>query len=402
MEKNPSSAKPEKASALEVFRVFLALGLTSFGGPAAHIGFFRLALVEKRKWLTDSQFSQLLALCQFIPGPASSQLGLLLGLTRAGWSGAFAAFVAFTLPSALFLFLLATYLPFLDEQWSEAIIHGLKLIAVAVVAHAVLGMTKQFCKNLTTKLIALASLGCLLIFPHPWVQIIVISCAAVAGLLLPPQAPTTETTSALHCHYSRRTGALFLAVFSLLLALSFMAFSAPIIAILAGIYQAGSLVFGGGHVVLPLLEGVLVTPNWIAANDFMAGYGAAQTVPGPLFTVAAYFGALLPEGMGGIQGSILSLLALFIPGFLLVLGIMPFWGKLLESSNARKTVSTINATVVGILAAALYNPVITSSIFNWQDAIIAIIGFGILYRGFSALWVVLWCLSAAIAGGIFF
>lgn len=395
-----SKTKSTNNSTLEVFFTFLALGLTSFGGPAAHIGFFRLALVEKRKWLTDSQFSQLLALCQFIPGPASSQLGLLLGLTRAGWSGAFAAFVAFTLPSAILLFLLAIYLPLLDKQWAELITHGLKLIAVAVVAHAVLGMTKQFCKSLTTKVIALVSLGALLLFPSAWIQIIVIVFAATAGFLLPAQQTALEIAQPLPCNYSRRTGSLFLIIFAVLLATSFVAFTAPLIAILAGIYQAGSLVFGGGHVVLPLLEGVLVAPNWITADDFMAGYGAAQTVPGPLFTVAAYLGALLPEGMGGLQGSALSLMALFIPGFLLVLGIMPFWSHLLQSANASKIVGTINASVVGILAAALYNPVITSSIINWSDVAIAIIGFGMLYRGLSALWVVGWCLFSTVGLGL--
>lgn len=392
---NSTSSSPEttKASATEVFWEFLRLGLTSFGGPTAHIGYFRLALVEKKRWLSDHQFAQLLALCQFLQGPTSSQLGLLLGLLRAGWLGALAAFLAFTLPSAIVLFLLAVVLPQLDPSWSTPLIHGLKLVAVAVVANAVWGMFKQFCNSWWHQLIGVASIAAVLLLAANWTQLLVIAAAAAIGLML-PNFTKQQTPDPVPVPYGKGLGLLLLGLFFALLASTLIFTFTPHLQILSGIYQAGALVFGGGHVVLPLLESTLVTPGWLAATDFMAGYGAAQTVPGPLFTVAAYLGALLPEGFGGAQGALLCLLALFLPGFLLVLGAIPFWAQIMENPLASRAISGVNAAVVGLLAAALYDPVITSSITGWLDIGIVVISLIMLVRKFSVLWVILWSLTS--------
>ncbi len=395
MDAQPINTQTKKHSALEVFKTFLILGFTSFGGPAAHIGFFRQAFVVEKKWFSEQQFSQLLALCQFVPGPASSQLGMLLGLFRAGWAGAAAAFFAFTLPSAVFLFGLATVLPHLDSTYADPVIHGLKLIAVAVVAHAVWGMAKQFCTSWWHQLIAIISLIVMLFSAHASMQLIIIAVAASIGFFLPSFAPKNDFKP-LTAPYSTGLGVIFLIVFAALLAITLSVSINPQWDILAGVYQAGALVFGGGHVVLPLLDDVLVTPGWVTADEFMAGYGATQSVPGPLFTVTAYLGALLPDGMGGMQGAVLCLLALFIPGFLLVLGVIPIWTGLMKKRRASQIVGSVNAAVVGLLAAALYDPIIVSGITVWTDIVIVLISLIMLFRKFSVLWVILWSLVSVL------
>lgn len=399
MAEQETNNTPRNASFIEVFKIFLILGLTSFGGPTAHIGYFRQAFVVEKKWFSEQQFSQLLALCQFVPGPASSQLGFLLGLFRAGWLGALAAFLAFTLPSAVFLFTLATALPHIDPQFAEPIIHGLKLVAVVVVAHAVWGMAKQFCTSWWHQLITLISLIVMIFSPVASTQLIVIAVAALVGIFL-PNFVKANSFEPLKAPYSTKIGVVFLLLFTGLLAISFSVSAGSQWNILSGIYQAGALVFGGGHVVLPLLDEVLVAPGWITPEDFMAGYGATQSVPGPLFTVTAYLGALLPEGMGGLSGAVLCLLAIFIPGFLLVLGAIPLWSTLMKNRHASRIVSSVNAAVVGLLAAAFYDPIITSGMSTWTDILIAIVGFFLLWRGFSVLWIILWCLVSVVGIGL--
>jgi len=388
-----------RSSVLEVFNAFLKLGLTSFGGPAAHIGFFRLEFVEKRRWVDESHFAQLLALCQFLPGPASSQLGFSLGLLRAGWSGAIAAFVAFTLPSALLLFAFATLLPYLSGEVGVAAIHGLKLVALVFVAHAVMGMSRQLCPDAARKTLAVAAAVIGLLTGNASTQLIVIAVGAIAGLWMTPP-PASATSDTLRPGYGKRTGSVLLLLFAALL---FIAFALPVgddnlPTMFGAFYRAGALVFGGGHVVLPLLEETVVTPGWIAPEVFLAGYGAAQAIPGPLFSVAGYLGAQLPGGAGGISGSALALIAIFLPGFLLVAGVLPFWQFVSARPAAAGAIAGANATVVGLLAAALYDPVFTSAVRDSTDLAIGLVALALLaVWGRSPLTIVLWCVLANVA-----
>ena len=383
----------------EVFAAFLKLGLTSFGGPIAHIGYFRREFVEVRKWIDETEFARLLALCQFLPGPASSQLGFTLGLLRAGWAGALAAFVAFTLPSAVLLFAFAALVPFLSGGIGQAALHGLKLVAVAVVAQAVLGMARQLAPDAPRATIAAAAVALILATGQAWTQILVVALGAAAGLVVcrgvhPPAADTQ-----VRLPYGMRLGTVLLIVFALLLlALPLASSGRPgLLSVADAFYRAGALVFGGGHVVLPLLRESVVTPGWISGDDFLAGYGAAQAVPGPLFTLAAYVGARLDSG-AGIAGAIVALIAIFLPGLLLVAGALPFWRSIGHTPVAARAVSGINAAVVGLLAAALYDPVWTSAVRGPLDVAIAAVAFTLLvaWRA-SALFVVLWCTGAAVA-----
>lgn len=388
-----------KNHAGEVLAAFLKLGLTAFGGPIAHLAYYRREFVERRKWLEEAEFAQLLALCQFLPGPASSQLGFSLGLLRAGWTGAFAAFLAFTLPSALLLFAFASLLPYVSGGVGEAAIHGLKLVAVAVVAQGVLGMARQLCPDAPRATIAAASAALILAFGHAWTQILVVVLGAVAGLAVCRNArPASD--KALHPPYGVGLGWVLLAVFALLL------FGLPLAAqardglfsVIEAFYRAGALVFGGGHVVLPLLRETVVAPGWISDDEFLAGYGAAQAVPGPLFTLAAYLGARLPGSGGGLPGAAVALVAIFLPGFLLVAGSLPLWRSIASRPEAVRAVAGVNASVVGLLGAALYDPVWTSAVRGPLDVAIAVVAFTLLvaWRA-SALVVVLWCVIAALA-----
>jgi len=386
-------------SIAEVFVTFLKLGLTSFGGPIAHLGYFRRELIERRQWVTDSQYAQLLALCQFLPGPASSQLGFSLGLLRAGWGGALAAFLAFTLPSALLLLIFATLLPLLSGPAGTAALHGLKLVALAVVAHGLLGMTRQLCPDLPRRLIAIVAAGILLVAARAWLQLLVVALGAVAGLLLCRNLPTLPEQE-LALDYGRKTGILLLALFLLLLcALPLAAYGAGgQVAVAAAFYRVGALVFGGGHVVLPLLQETVVTPGWLSVDAVLSSYGAAQAVPGPMFTLAAYLGARLPEGMGGLPGAAVALGSIFLPGFLLVAGVLPFWRALTRHPLAASAVAGVSAAVVGLLAAALYDPVWTGAVHGPTDLGIAMLGLaGLTVWRTSALVVVIWCVAASVA-----
>jgi chromate transporter len=376
----------------EVFRAFLKLGLTSFGGPVAHIGYFRREFVEKRRWLEEGQFAQLLALAQFLPGPASSQLGFGIGLLRAGWVGALVAFLAFTLPSAVLLFAFARALPHLSGAIASAGLHGLKVVALVVVAHGVLGMARQLCPDLPRAAIAALAGAALLVAGTAWMQLVVIALGAAAGAAL-CRGVAPAPGAALGLRYGARLGTALLALFILLF------FALRFFPTTEAFYRAGALVFGGGHVVLPLLEEAVVHPGWVTIDEFLAGYGAAQAVPGPLFSIAAYLGAQLPGAGGGVLGASMALAAIFLPGFLLIAGVLPLWRAIAERPLAARAVAGVNAAVVGLLAAALYDPVWTSAVRGPLDVAIAVVGFALLLRA-GALAVVAWCVLASLLAAL--
>ena len=362
---------------LSVFLIFLRLGLTSFGGPIAHLGYFREEFVSRRKWLSERSYADLVALCQFLPGPASSQVGLALGLSRAGYRGALAAWAGFTLPSAIALVLFALGISSYGETFTDGALHGLKIVAVAVVAQAVWGMAKILCTDVPRVSIMAAATCIVLGFPTAQGQIGVIVAAAILGLLVFKPAEAVKLDS-LPLKVGRRTGGLFLALFLVFLG------GLPILAELAAnqsvalvdaFYRAGSLVFGGGHVVLPLLQAEVVPSGWIANERFLAGYGAAQAVPGPLFTFAAFLGASMQSAPSGVTGGVICLLAIFAPSFLLVVGALPFWEQLRCNMRMQAALAGINAAVVGLLLAALFTPVWTSAIHSPRDFSLGLVAF---------------------------
>jgi chromate transporter len=355
-------AKPGSGTVTEVFRVFLLLGLTSFGGPVAHLGYFRSEFVARRRWLDDAAYADLVALCQFLPGPASSQVGIAIGKLRAGYWGGIAAFVAFTLPSVVLLLAFAYGATRLVGPLADGVLHGLKLAALAVVAQAVWAMSKSLTPDLRRRLIALAAAAISLLLPSGLTQLALIVAAALAGYLLAPPAAVARPAF-------NRASTIFLALFfGLLLVLPILAATGNAWLVVAEkFYRTGSLVFGGGHVVLPLLEAELVTPGLIDRNLFLAGYGAAQAVPGPLFAFAAYVGALLNAPPNGIAGALLGLGAIYLPSFLLVFGALPYWQSLRANPQLRAGLDLANAAVVGLLLATLYDPVFTSAVFGPFD-----------------------------------
>ncbi|EAR10049.1 chromate efflux transporter [Reinekea blandensis] len=387
----PSTTQPQKPRVLEVFLVFLRLGLTAFGGPIAHLGYFRRELVDKRQWLSEAQYSQLVALCQFLPGPASSQVGFGLGWLRAGWAGALAAFVAFTLPSVLLLIAFYYALPGLPAELADTVIHGLKLVACVVVTDAVLSMHRNLCPDRERQLLAIAVAALLLLTHSPWWQLIAIVGGAVFGRFLLNIPIETATPNFLIKPKPILSG-IFTALFALmLLLLPLISDLNPLIAATQSFYQAGALVFGGGHVVLPLLESSVVATGHVSADTFLAGYGAAQAVPGPLFTFAAFLGA----DMGGGATITVAVLAIFLPGFLLLAAVLPYWQRVSAMSGARDALAGIGAAVVGILGAALYDPIFTSAAAEPEDLAVVLIGLSILrVARWSPLWVVVFCVGA--------
>ncbi len=396
-----SSASPESTlppgRAREVFIVFLALGLRSFGGPIAHLGYFRRAFVEQRRWLDDARFSQLLALCQFLPGPASSQLGFAIGLLRAGWPGAIAAFVGFTLPSAVLMLAFAWWAPYLHGPWGQALLHGLKLVAVVVVAQGVLGMWRALTPDWPRRALALGAAAILLWQPQAWMQLLVIVLAALMAPWLCRNVMPHRDAAPMP-RYGRRAAMVLLSVYAalLLLAWSVGTHGALLVQIGAAFYRAGALVFGGGHVVLPWLRQALVVPGWVDEGSFLAGYGAAQAMPGPMFSLAAYLGSQM---QGGVAGALVALAAIFLPGFLLLGGVLPFWQRLSARPEAVRVVAAINAAVVGLLAAAFYHPVWTGTVRGPADIVIAACGFAMLTLAKQPAWAaVLWCVAAASLG----
>ncbi|HWS74443.1 MAG TPA: chromate efflux transporter [Quisquiliibacterium sp.] len=365
--RGPSRARGEAPGrVLEVFVAFLRLGLVSFGGPVAHLGYFREAFVMRRRWLSEAAYADLVALCQFLPGPASSQVGMALGLSRAGLPGALAAWAGFTLPSALALTLFALGVGAWGEGPAPGLLQGLKLAAVAVVAQAVWGMGRSLCPDAPRATMAVAAACAALAWNSPWTQVGVIAIAAAIGLAA-LRAPATEDGHApLPATVGRGFAVAMLAAFlALLVGLPALAQASPgwAASLFDAFYRAGALVFGGGHVVLPLLQAEVVGPGWVSAESFLAGYGAAQAVPGPLFTFAAYLGAAAQ----GWAGAAVALAGIFLPAFLLVLGALPFWDRLRRQPGARAALSGVNAAVVGLLLAALYDPVWTSAVRGPAD-----------------------------------
>lgn len=382
-----------------MFRVFLRLGLTSFGGPIAHLGYFREEFVVRRGWIDEARYAQLLAICQFLPGPASSQMGFAIGLLRAGWRGALAAFAGFTLPSALLMLAFAGLAPRLAHGAGAAVVHGLKLVAVAVVAHGVLGMARQMTPD--ARRLVIAAMGCVLVvwLGTAWAQLLAIAVGALLGAWWCRRIVGRDG-AAIPVGYGRGLALVLLGAFALGLALALLwpthAPTAPAMA--AAFYRAGALVFGGGHVVLPLLQQSLVDTGWIGADTFLAGYGAAQAVPGPMFSIAVYLGAEVPTGLLPITSALIALLALFLPGFLLLGAALPLWQRVVSLRNAAPMLAGVNAAVVGLLAAALYDPVWTQGVTRWSDVVIVAVGFALLLRlRVAALWVVAWCVAASLA-----
>ncbi len=401
---------PARGAVLEVFLAALGLGLTSFGGPIAHIGYFERAYVQRRRWLTPDAFAGLVALCQVVPGPASSQLGFLIGLRRAGWGGAAAAWLGFTLPSALLMFGLALAAPLMRGPVAQAAFHGLKLVAVAVVAQAVWSMARKLCPDARRAAMAIGAAAGLILVGGPVAQLVVIVLGALGGMWLCrgladlPRAPA----QAIGGRISGRVGAIAMVSFvGLFVVLTLWAAASPhaLPAAASIFYRSGALVFGGGHVVLPLLRDALVPSGWLADGAFLAGYGAAQAMPGPLFTFAAYLGASLPAAGAGPGGraiwSATMLVSVFLPGLLVAVAALPLWTWLGAHPLARGALAGVNAMVVGMLGAALYDPVWTSAILRPSDLAIALIAWGLLDRfGLPPVLVVVFCLVASVGASL--
>lgn len=373
----------------ETFWAFLILGLTSFGGPVAHLGYFHNAFVTRRRWLSDADYADLVALCQFLPGPASSQVGIAIGHLRAGLPGAIAAFVAFTAPSVIVLYVVWIGFSAWNTDLAAGILHGLKIAAAAVVAQAVWQMSLKLTPDWSRRIIALVAAAIVLVVPFSAVSVFVIILAALIGAALP--APSASGPIAFRVHpWALAALVAFAALLVALPALAALTHN-PVFDIADRFYRTGSLVFGGGHVVLPLLEKELVTPGLIARDAFLAGYGAAQAVPGPLFSFAFYAGAALTAPPNGIAGGLLALIAIYVPSFLLVLGALPFWSQLKTLPRLRRALDIANAAVVGLLLAALVNPVLPAALHSIWDAVLAIAGLAALTFRLPPWLVVLAC-----------
>jgi len=369
-----------RGSPFEVLLIFLRLGLTCFGGPIAHIGYFRDEFVLRRRWIDEHAYADLVGLCQFLPGPASSQVGFSIGLMRSGYLGALAAWTGFTLPSATALILFAYGASALGGPAGSGLLHGLKLTAVAIVAQAVWGMARTLCPDRARASIATAAALVVLFSTSSVTQIAAIAGGGIAGLWL-CRGGAQAAAGDVEMPVSRNAGLVALAGFVLLLA------GLPILRSLTGLanvalfdafYRSGALVFGGGHVVLPLLREAFVAPGWLSDDAFLAGYGAAQAVPGPLFTFAAYLGAVVTPEPHRIAGACLGLIGIFLPGMLVLLGALPFWSSFRRRAGAQALMRGVNAAVVGLLGAALYNPVWTTSVHSTHDFGIALVGFVLL------------------------
>ena len=376
-----SQKRAQSAAPIEVLLAFAKLGLTCFGGPIAHIGYFREEFVVRRRWLDERAYADLVALCQFLPGPASSQVGFSIGLMRGGYLGGLAAWFAFTLPSAILLVLFAYGASELQGPTGAGLLHGLKLVAVAIVAQAVWGMARTLAPDRERASIAVIAALIILFSSASVAQMAAIVLGGLAGLWLCGAAPASSGKGHISIPVSRPVGIVCLALFFLLL------FGLPALvtwsqsqglALFDAFYRSGALVFGGGHVVLPLLREATVTPGWVSDDVFLAGYGAAQAVPGPLFTFAAYLGAVMKPLPNGVAGAVISLIAIFLPGILVLMGTLPFWEAFRRREQAQAVMRGVNAAVVGLLGAALYNPVWTTSVKGPGDFGIALVGFVLL------------------------
>jgi len=393
----PAGRPAAPAGAWPVFLVFLRLGCTSFGGPVAHIGYFHDEFVRRRRWLSERSFVDLVALCQVLPGPSSSQVGLAIGMTRGGLPGALAAWLGFTLPSALTLMLFAVGL----KAWGAAVpagaLHGLKVVAVAVVAQAVWSMARKLCAGVVRALMALLTAGAVLLWPTSLAQLGALVVAGCLGMALFEPTPIVADDE-LPVSLARRTGGALLALFVVLLV------GAPLLlgvwpdhalAVANAFYRTGSLVFGGGHVVLPMLQTAVVEPGWVANESFLAGYGLTQAMPGPLFTFAAFLGASMLAPPTSWAGGALCLVAIFLPSFLLVFGALPFWATLRTSRRVQSALTGVNAAVVGLLVAALYRPVWTSAVFGLADVCFVLLALAALMAWRLPPWLVVVVCAAA-------
>jgi chromate transporter len=367
---------PAVGRALEVLSVATRLGVTSFGGPVAHLGYFREEYVARLRWLSDRAFADLVALCQFLPGPASSQVGIGVGLIRAGYPGSLLAWLGFTLPSAVLLVVFAWGVGEVsDQRWLD----GLRIAAVAVVAYAVWGMARMLAPDTQRLVLAVGAAIFVLSWSSPAAQVIALAAGGLVGWRFLAAEPTAA--GELRFPGSKRVAVASLCIFVLLLALLPVVASVTAsgtIDVVDAFYRAGSLLFGGGHVILPLLESEVVQPGWVTPDEFVTGYGAAQAVPGPLLTFAAYLGFVMSAGPGGIAGAALATVAIFLPSFLLVFSVFPFWRSLRARPGAQSALAGVNAAVVGLLLAALYDPVWTSAIFDAADFALALGAFGLL------------------------
>jgi chromate transporter len=375
---NTEARAPANGSPLEILLIFLRLGCTCFGGPIAHLGYFRAEFVQRRQWLTEQAYTDLVALAQFLPGPASSQTGFAIGLMRGGLLGGLAAWTGFTMPSAVLLVLFAYGAGSIASSHAGVgLLHGLKLVAVAIVAQAVMGMARTLCPDRIRASIATIALIVMLIAPWSVFQVGTILAGGIAGWFL-CRGEGDPAGDYFVLPISPRFGAACLIAFFVLLAISFVPVRSGAIMLFDAFYRSGALVFGGGHVVLPLLRNAVVVPGWVSDNVFLAGYGAAQAVPGPLFTFAAYLGVVARVAPGGIFGALIALVAIFVPGILCLLGTLPFWRVMSGHPTTKAAMRGTNAAVVGLLGAALYNPVWTSAVQTPVDFAIAATGFVLL------------------------
>ena len=373
-----------------IFRIFLALGLTSFGGPIAHLGYYRREFVERRKWLTEAAYADLVALCQFLPGPASSQVSYALGVSRGGILGGLAAWIGFTLPSAVLMVGFAYASGRLEGPLAAGLLHGLKLVAVAVVAQAVWGMARTLCPDRERASIAVLATLVVTVAATAVGQIAAIALGGLLGLWLCGAAPG-DAAGRLPVMVSRRAAWIALAAFAVLLVglpLAARAGAGRAVETADAFYRTGALVFGGGHVVLPLLEAAVVSPGWVSHDTFLAGYGAAQAMPGPVFTLAAYLGTVMSEPPNGVAGATLCLVVIFLPGLLLVTGALPFWDAFRRRAATQAAMRGVNAAVVGILLAALYQPVWTSAVKGPGDFVVALVAFVLLVVWALPSWAV--------------
>jgi chromate transporter len=392
----PSKPVQPHGSIIEVFLVFLGLGCTSFGGPIAHLGYFQREIVERRRWCGDSAMAELVALAQSLPGPSSSQVGFALGIVRAGWLGGVAAWLGFTLPSALLMLAFAHGRSSLNTNVGERLLHGLQLVAVAVVAQAVLSMRSALAPDRVRMGVALAATGIILFVSPRFSTPIAIAFGACAGLLFCVAEDFTfgeQIDVRISKWAAVGAGALSLSLLAIFVVLANV-FTSPAIQIFSAFYRAGALVFGGGHVILPLLEDTVVSPGWVTQQSFLAGYGAAQALPGPLFSIGAYLGASVRPGTHPLGYGFLALTGISAPGLLAMTAVLPFWTEWRERRHIQAALRGVNASVVGILIAALFNPLWNSTVHTASDFWIALLAFSLLVLWKVQPWVVVLSASA--------
>ena len=385
-----SESQKNLGSTFEIFFAFLRLGLTSFGGPVAHIGYFQEDFVRRRQWLDNHTFADLVALCQFLPGPVSSQLGLSIGMLRGGYLGALAAWTGFTLPSALALVLFAYSVMMLSNALDAGWLHGLKTAAVAIVALAVLNMARALTPDRERAMLAVGAALLTLMVPTVLGQVSAIALGAILGALLfqdGNRAPHERLPVKVNPYVSMAALAIFLLLL-IGLPLAVTSFPNHTLAVIDSFYRSGAMVFGGGHVVLPLLQAEVVPNGWVSQDEFLAGYGATQAVPGPLFTFAAYLGAVMNQEPNGWAGAALCLAMIYLPSILLIIAVMPYWQSLASHPGAQAAMKGINAAVVGLLIAALYNPVWLSGVKSPADFALALLAFILLYMWKVPPWLI--------------